>query len=96
MKNHEEYVLFFSVLISSMSSKLNRHVIRLFMPFIFVDQVFQPWIQKRRLEYVRLKLVVSGILRHFESKLLTKLTKEDGTPDTVAISELASSDSIST
>jgi len=51
-------------------------------------QIFQPWVQKRRLEYVRLKLVVSGILHHFESKLVTKLTKEDGTPDEPAISKL--------
>ncbi|KAF3333288.1 Sodium/calcium exchanger protein [Carex littledalei] len=51
-------------------------------------QIFQPWVQKRRLEYVRLKLVVSGILHHFESQLVTKLTKEDGTPDVPAISKL--------
>jgi Ca2+/Na+ antiporter len=51
-------------------------------------QIFQPWVQKRRLEYVRLKLVVSGILHHFESRFLTKLTKEDGTPDGHAISKL--------
>ncbi|KAJ1690946.1 hypothetical protein LUZ63_015101 [Rhynchospora breviuscula] len=51
-------------------------------------QIFQPWVQKRRLEYVRLKLLMSGILHHFESKFLTKLTGEDGSPDTSAISNL--------
>ncbi|KAJ3686304.1 hypothetical protein LUZ61_015468 [Rhynchospora tenuis] len=51
-------------------------------------QIFQPWVQKRRLQYVRLKLVMSGILRHFESKFLTKLTREDGSPDASAISNL--------
>ncbi|KAJ4808429.1 Calcium-binding EF-hand family protein [Rhynchospora pubera] len=51
-------------------------------------QIFQPWVQKRRLEYVRLKLLMSGILHHFESKFLTKLTREDGSPDTSAISNL--------
>lgn len=91
MKNHKEYVLFFSVLISSMSRKwtCNSSI----YAFLYCGQIFQPWVQKRRLEYVRLKLVVSGILHHFESKLVTKLTQEDGTPDVPAITKLVSSDS---
>ncbi|KAJ4770050.1 Calcium-binding EF-hand family protein [Rhynchospora pubera] len=51
-------------------------------------QIFQPWVQKRRLEYVRIKLLMSGILHHIESKFLTKFTREDGSPDSSAISNL--------
>ncbi|KAJ3692144.1 hypothetical protein LUZ60_012494 [Juncus effusus] len=51
-------------------------------------QIYQPWIQKRRLEYVRLKLVMSGILHHFQLKFLGRLMNEDGSPNVHSISKL--------
>ena len=30
-------------------------------------QIFQPWIQRRRLEYVKLKRAILGLLRHLNS-----------------------------
>ncbi|XP_058091919.1 sodium/calcium exchanger NCL1-like isoform X1 [Magnolia sinica] len=44
-------------------------------------QVFQPWIQRRRLAYVKHTHVISGILRHFQRDGLGKLLTEDGQPD---------------
>ncbi|XP_057795925.1 sodium/calcium exchanger NCL-like [Salvia miltiorrhiza] len=44
-------------------------------------QVFQPWIQKRRLDFVKHKHVMAGILKHFDSSPLGKLSTEDGEPN---------------
>ncbi|KAJ4808428.1 Calcium-binding EF-hand family protein [Rhynchospora pubera] len=66
--------------------------ILILLPKVFkfnsAQRIFQPWVQKRRLEYVRIKLLMSGILHHIESKFLTKFTREDGSPDSSAISNL--------
>lgn len=44
-------------------------------------QVFQPWIQKRRLEYVKHKHVISGILRHLRTHALGRLHDDEGEPN---------------
>lgn len=44
-------------------------------------QVFQPWIQKRKLEYVRYKHLMLGILTHLRQHALGKLLNDDGEPD---------------
>ncbi|KAF8391280.1 hypothetical protein HHK36_023582 [Tetracentron sinense] len=51
-------------------------------------QVFQPWIQKRRLAYVKHKHVISGILKHLKKHSLGRLLTEDGEPDTNVIRKL--------
>ncbi|XP_054812743.1 sodium/calcium exchanger NCL-like [Prosopis cineraria] len=55
-------------------------------------QVFQPWIQRRRLAYVKLKHVIFGILRHFTTReqTLGRLLREDGEPDREIIKKLFS------
>ncbi|KAK9152954.1 hypothetical protein Sjap_000434 [Stephania japonica] len=44
-------------------------------------QVFQPWIQRRKLAYVKHKHVISGILRHLKMHSLGRLLGDDGEPD---------------
>ncbi|XP_052178790.1 sodium/calcium exchanger NCL-like isoform X2 [Diospyros lotus] len=51
-------------------------------------QVFQPWIQLRKLEYARLKHVMSRILRHLKMRALGRLLKDDGSPNEKVIQKL--------
>jgi Ca2+/Na+ antiporter len=44
-------------------------------------QVFQPWVQRRRLAYAKHKHVISGILRHLKMRALGRLSTEDGQPN---------------
>ncbi|KAF2286083.1 hypothetical protein GH714_010220 [Hevea brasiliensis] len=44
-------------------------------------QVFQPWIQRRRLAYVKLKHVMSGILKHLRQRALGRFLTDDGQPN---------------
>jgi len=51
-------------------------------------QVFQPWIQRRKLAYVKHKHVISGILRHAQMQALGRLLNDDGTPNEDVIRKL--------
>ncbi|CAD6251268.1 unnamed protein product [Miscanthus lutarioriparius] len=51
-------------------------------------QIFQPWIQRRRLEYAGLKHVMSGLLRHAQMHVFGRLLHEDGTPNIPVIEKL--------
>ncbi|KAK4255862.1 hypothetical protein QN277_008800 [Acacia crassicarpa] len=53
-------------------------------------QVFQPWIQRRRLAYVKHKHVISRILRHLGQRALGRLLTDDGKPDREMIKKLFS------
>ncbi|KAK8461342.1 hypothetical protein SEVIR_1G019400v4 [Setaria viridis] len=53
-------------------------------------QIFQPWIQRRRLEYARLKHVMSGLLRHAQMHVFGRLLDEDGRPNVPVIEKYAS------
>ncbi|KAK4255859.1 hypothetical protein QN277_008798 [Acacia crassicarpa] len=53
-------------------------------------QVFQPWIQRRRLAYVKHKHVILGVLKHLRQQALGRLLKEDGEPDREIIKKLFS------
>jgi hypothetical protein len=44
-------------------------------------QIFQPWIQKRKLEYIKHKHVIVGLLRHLEMRSLGRLLNDDGEPN---------------
>ncbi|XP_074557342.1 sodium/calcium exchanger NCL1-like [Curcuma longa] len=46
-----------------------------------VYQIFQPWIQRRRLAYAKHKHVISGILRHAQMQSLGRLMDKEGTPN---------------
>ncbi|XP_022139616.1 sodium/calcium exchanger NCL [Momordica charantia] len=51
-------------------------------------QVFQPWIQRRKLAYVKHKHVIFGLLRHFKQQALGRLLTENGEPDREIIQKL--------
>uniref|UniRef100_A0A0D9VE91 EF-hand domain-containing protein n=1 Tax=Leersia perrieri TaxID=77586 RepID=A0A0D9VE91_9ORYZ len=51
-------------------------------------QVFQPWIQRRRLEYTRLKHVMSGVLKHAQMHAFGRLLDDDGRPNVSVIEKL--------
>ncbi|KAG2586221.1 sodium/calcium exchanger NCL1 [Panicum virgatum] len=51
-------------------------------------QVFQPWIQRRKLAYAKHKHVISGILRHAQMQALGRLLNDDGTPNEDVIRKL--------
>ncbi|KAG8053008.1 hypothetical protein GUJ93_ZPchr0001g32606 [Zizania palustris] len=51
-------------------------------------QVFQPWIQRRKLAYAKHKHVISGILRHAQMEALGRLLNNDGTPNESVIKKL--------
>ncbi|KAK4398338.1 Sodium/calcium exchanger NCL [Sesamum angolense] len=44
-------------------------------------QVFQPWVQRRRLAYAKHKHVISGILKHLKMRALGRLSTEEGKPN---------------
>ncbi|XP_047341988.1 sodium/calcium exchanger NCL-like [Impatiens glandulifera] len=44
-------------------------------------QVFQPWIQKRRYDYIRHKHIISGVLTHLRRRGLGRLFTEQGLPN---------------
>ncbi|KAJ8532344.1 hypothetical protein K7X08_012267 [Anisodus acutangulus] len=53
-----------------------------------VYQVFQPWIQTRRLIYVKHKHVISGILKHLKQHALGRLFTDHGTPNIEVLEKL--------
>ncbi|KAJ4975791.1 hypothetical protein NE237_000897 [Protea cynaroides] len=48
-------------------------------------QVFQPWIQKRKLAYVKHKHVISGILKDLKARSVGRLLTDKGQPDVEVI-----------
>ncbi|KAG8386380.1 hypothetical protein BUALT_Bualt03G0142800 [Buddleja alternifolia] len=51
-------------------------------------QVFQPWVQRRRLAYAKHKHVISGILKHLKMRALGKLFTDDGKPNEEVLTKL--------
>ncbi|XP_057766434.1 sodium/calcium exchanger NCL-like [Salvia miltiorrhiza] len=51
-------------------------------------QVFQPWVQKRRLDYIKHRHVMSGILKHLKKRALGRLSTEEGRPNVQVLSKL--------
>lgn len=51
-------------------------------------QIFQPWIQRRKLEYSRLKHVMSGLLKHAQMHTFGRLIDDDGRPNVSVIEKL--------
>ncbi|KAJ9163321.1 hypothetical protein P3X46_023000 [Hevea brasiliensis] len=44
-------------------------------------QVFQPWIQRRRLAYAKHKHVIAGILKHLRERSMGRFLTDDGQPN---------------
>ncbi|KAM5578267.1 sodium/calcium exchanger NCL-like [Rosa sericea] len=53
-----------------------------------IYQIFQPWIQKRRLAYAKHKHVMSEILKQLKTNALGRLLTDDGDPNKVVIEKL--------
>ncbi|XP_077251163.1 sodium/calcium exchanger NCL1-like [Tasmannia lanceolata] len=51
-------------------------------------QIFQPWIQRRKLAYARHKHVISGMLKHWQRDALGKLLTDTGEPNYPVIKKL--------
>ncbi|KAL2483573.1 sodium/calcium exchanger family protein/calcium-binding EF hand family protein [Forsythia ovata] len=51
-------------------------------------QVFQPWIQRRRLAYAKHKHVIAGILKDLNTRALGKLSTDDGKPNVEVLEKL--------
>lgn len=51
-------------------------------------QVFQPWIQRRRIDYAKHKHVISGVLKHLKMRALGRLLNDQGEPNREVIENL--------
>ncbi|KAK6259853.1 hypothetical protein SCA6_014327 [Theobroma cacao] len=51
-------------------------------------QVFQPWIQKRRIAFAKHKHVIAGILKHLSVRALGRLLTDGGEPNTSVIEKI--------
>jgi Ca2+/Na+ antiporter len=83
----------FPVMLRSHHGKRLAVLLALIVSFLLVlsycvYQVFQPWVQRRRLAYAKHKHVISGILRHAQMQALGRLLNEDGTPNEDVIRKL--------
>ncbi|KAK7335102.1 hypothetical protein VNO80_26873 [Phaseolus coccineus] len=54
----------------------------------FVYQIFEPWVQKRRLEYVKHDHLILRILQHVQKNTLQRIFTKNGTPNVSAIRRL--------
>lgn len=54
----------------------------------FIYQIFKPWIQKRKLEFVKTEHLMLGILKLVEEQTQGRILTEDGAPDVNAIKRL--------
>ncbi|KAI3918778.1 hypothetical protein MKX01_042098 [Papaver californicum] len=59
-----------------------------FLLSYFVYQVFEPWIQKRRLEYLECHNLMTRVLRHVEKQATGKLLTDEGTANLPVIERL--------
>ncbi|OMO99377.1 Calcium-binding EF-hand, partial [Corchorus capsularis] len=53
-----------------------------------IYQVFQPWIQNRRIAFAKHKHVIAGILKHLSVRAVGRLLTDDGVPNTTVIEKL--------
>ncbi|XP_040987372.1 sodium/calcium exchanger NCL-like [Juglans microcarpa x Juglans regia] len=53
-------------------------------------QVLQPWIQRRKISYVKHKRVILGLLRYLRDRAVGRLLKDNGEPDEEGIKKLFS------
>ncbi|KAI3945897.1 hypothetical protein MKW98_007246 [Papaver atlanticum] len=59
-----------------------------FLLSYFVYQIFEPWIQKRRLEYLECHNLMARVLRHVEKQATGKLLTDEGTANIPVIERL--------
>ncbi|XP_060200714.1 sodium/calcium exchanger NCL2-like isoform X1 [Lycium barbarum] len=59
-----------------------------FLLSYFFYQMFRPWIQTRRLEYINHEQFVVDVLKHVQKHTIEKLLQEDGSPNISTIKKL--------
>ncbi|XP_027342945.1 sodium/calcium exchanger NCL1-like [Abrus precatorius] len=60
----------------------------IFLLLYFIYQIFEPWVQKRRLEYVKHDHLILRILEHVQKNTLQRILTKNGTPNVSAIRRL--------
>ncbi|KAL2483574.1 sodium/calcium exchanger family protein/calcium-binding EF hand family protein [Forsythia ovata] len=60
----------------------------IFLISYFFYQVFQPWIQKRRLLYIKHEHLVVDVLKHVQNQTMGRVLTENGSPNLLAIRRL--------
>ncbi|XP_073156727.1 sodium/calcium exchanger NCL2-like [Henckelia pumila] len=60
----------------------------IFLISYFFYQFFQPWIQRRRLLYIKHEHLVVDILKHLQNQTMGKLLTDNGSPNVVIIRRL--------
>ncbi|KAK7272569.1 hypothetical protein RJT34_29247 [Clitoria ternatea] len=60
----------------------------IFLILYFIYQIFEPWVQKRRLEYVKHDHLIVRILQHVQKNTLQRILTRNGTPNVSAIRRL--------
>jgi hypothetical protein len=53
-----------------------------------VVQILHPWIQRRKLAYVKHKHVIVGLLKYLNEHALGRLLKDNGEPDEGVVEKL--------
>jgi hypothetical protein len=70
---------------------IGSHLASLNNIYMYLSQhIFQPWVQRRRLEYVRLKHAMSRFLRHAQKHYFDRLFHDDGTSNVPVIEKYVS------
>ncbi|RDY04255.1 Sodium/calcium exchanger NCL2, partial [Mucuna pruriens] len=60
----------------------------IFLLLYFAYQIFEPWVQKRRLEYVKHDHLILKILQHVQKNTLQRILTKNGSPNVSAIRRL--------
>ncbi|KAK6230676.1 hypothetical protein QUC31_002194 [Theobroma cacao] len=60
----------------------------IFLLLYFFYQIFQPWIQKRRLEFVKHEHLILKILQHVQKHAIGRILTRDGSPNVYVIRRL--------
>ncbi|KAL2466793.1 sodium/calcium exchanger family protein/calcium-binding EF hand family protein [Abeliophyllum distichum] len=60
----------------------------IFLISYFFYQIFQPWIQKRRLLYIKHEHLVIDILKHVQNQTMGRVLTDNGSPNLLAIRRL--------
>lgn len=86
-KSHFDLCLknYFSIYYLTLLVYIPRHWFLYHIPLDL--QVFQPWVQKRRLDYIKHRHVMSGILKHLKKHALGRLCTEEGRPNVEVLSK---------
>lgn len=67
---------------------LNLDLLLVYLNPKYLMQVFQPWIQRRRIDYAKHRHVISGVLKHLKMRAIGRLLTNRGEPNREVIDKL--------